>query len=85
MDPGIIGVAIPIVAIVCVSAVRIARLYAPPARGAVPPELVNKVDAMEQELVLLRQELAETQERLDFTERLLAKPPEPTRDRPGSG
>ena len=36
-------------------------------------EVTARMDALEQELEHVRQELAETQERVDFTERLLAK------------
>ena len=82
VDPGAIAVSIPIVAVVCMTAVRIAKMFAPQGRPGVPPDLVLKVESMEEELATLRQELAETQERLDFTERMLAKPPEPTRERP---
>lgn len=73
VDPGVLALSIPIVAIISLAAVRIAKLWAPPMRGS-DPELAMKVEAMEQDLATLRQELAETQERLDFAERLLAKP-----------
>jgi hypothetical protein len=75
VDAGVIALSIPIVAIIAGAAVKIAHLWAPPPRTA-DPDLTMKVEAMEQDLAALRQELAETQERLDFTERLLAKPPE---------
>lgn len=38
-----------------------------------------RLEALEGEVSTLRQELNEAQERLDFTERLLAKQPEPRR------
>lgn len=38
-----------------------------------PPEVLEALDALEADMSKLRQELSETQERLDFTERLLAQ------------
>jgi hypothetical protein len=73
VDAGVIALSIPIVAIIAGAAVKIAHLWAPPPRTA-DPDLAVKVEAMEHDLTALRQELAETQERLDFAERLLAKP-----------
>jgi hypothetical protein len=43
---------------------------------------VDRLEAFEFELSKLRQELSETQERLDFTERLLAQRPDPRRVSP---
>jgi hypothetical protein len=40
---------------------------------------VEALDALELEATALRQELSETQERLDFAERMLAPRPEPRR------
>ena len=42
-------------------------------------ELPARLEALEAELNTLRQELSETQERLDFAERLLARGPETRR------
>ncbi|HMG17844.1 MAG TPA: hypothetical protein VK573_03890 [Gemmatimonadales bacterium] len=42
----------------------------------------NRLEALEDELSRLRQELSETQERLDFTERMLAQRPDPRRVEP---
>ncbi len=42
-------------------------------------ELQAGLEALEVEVSTLRQELSEAQERLDFTERLLAQRPEPRR------
>jgi hypothetical protein len=38
-----------------------------------PPELVERVDALERDLEATRHELAEAHERLDFTERTLSQ------------
>lgn len=62
---------IPIIAIAAFAAIRIARINA--GRGAAAaPEIAGRVDELEQSVQHLQRELAETQERLDFTERLLA-------------
>ena len=44
-----------------------------------PLEVLEAVEALEAEVSKLRQELSETQERMDFTERLLARGPESRR------
>jgi hypothetical protein len=44
-----------------------------------PLEVLEAVEALEDEVSRLRQELSETQERQDFTERLLAQKPESRR------
>jgi len=72
MDTGVIGASIPVVAIVAVAAVKIARVFA--ARpDASPPDVTPRLEALEQTVQTLQQELAEAQERLDFAERLLTK------------
>ena len=43
------------------------------------PEVVEALEALEAEVSKLRQEVSETQERLDFAERVLAKGPESRR------
>lgn len=63
---------IPVVAILAFAAIKIARL-----RATRPESLTSDVAARLEELERgmqgLQQELAETQERLDFAERLLSK------------
>jgi len=63
---------IPIVAIVAVAAVKIARMRAtrPDAPSA---DVTAQLEALEHVVQGLQRELAETQERLDFAERLLSK------------
>ncbi|MEZ4586610.1 MAG: hypothetical protein R2909_09450 [Gemmatimonadales bacterium] len=69
----ILALSIPVVAIIFSSLVKMARLKAEAQHGALPiPELDSRMAALEEEVVSLRHELIETQERLDFTERLLA-------------
>ena len=63
---------IPVVAIIAFAAVKIARLRVP--RPESPSADVRvRLEALERSVQGLRQELAETQERLDFAERLLSK------------
>jgi len=47
--------------------------------GSEPPARLEALEALEAEVSKLRQELSETQERLDFVERLLAQGPETRR------
>jgi hypothetical protein len=54
------------------------RLGAGPRGG----EREERLDLLEAEMSDLRRELTETQERLDFTERVLAQPPEARRAGP---
>jgi hypothetical protein len=54
------------------------RLRQGPPRRELPPPLA----ALEAEVDKLRQELSETQERLDFTERMLAQSRDPRRVEP---
>ena len=65
---------VPIIAIIAFAVIKIARINA--ARGPgpdSPSDLASRVDELEQGLQTVQQQLAETQERLDFAERLLAK------------
>jgi hypothetical protein len=66
-----VGVFIPIAAIGAWAWVRTAKLKAGP-RG-LDPETAGRLDTLEHEIGTLRHELGETQERLDFAERLLAQ------------
>jgi hypothetical protein len=81
MDPGVIALMIPIVAIVCFSVVvlRVYSMRAAERREMGGGDTQARLDAMEQELATVRQELSEAHERLDFAERLLAKGPEARR------
>ncbi len=63
---------IPIVAIIAFAAVRIARLRA--TRPETPSaDVTARLEALERTVQGLQQKLGDTQERLDFTERLLSK------------
>lgn len=73
MDPSFLAPLIPISAILAFAAVKITKVLAG-ARGArLPDEAAARLEALEQRVDGLQQELGETQERLDFTERMLSQ------------
>ncbi len=59
------------VGIAAFTVIKVARLIANRSRS-VPDDVLNRVEELERTLHGVQQELAETQERLDFTERLLS-------------
>jgi len=61
---------------------RVRRLEA--SRGGDSPQVEEAVQALRDEVYVLRNELGEVQERLDFTERLLTRGSEPSDRVPGS-
>jgi 5-bromo-4-chloroindolyl phosphate hydrolysis protein len=80
MDPGVLALAIPLVAIVCATVVKVAQYWSRSrSESQLPREVANRLEALEQEVGTLRRELSEAHERLDFTERLLAQSKEPPR------
>ena len=78
MDPGSVGVFIPIAAILAWGAVRIVTIQSQHKKSD-DPETSERLQALENEVGSLRQELGETQERLDFTERMLSQQRSPDR------
>jgi predicted nucleic acid-binding Zn-ribbon protein len=71
----ILALSIPVVAIVMTNLVKMQKFKADAAHNSMSnPETDARLAALEDEVSALRQELGEAQERLDFTERLLAKP-----------
>jgi hypothetical protein len=73
MNPELFAPFIPIVAILAFAGVKVARIWAD-ARGRVPdPHGAERLAALEDEVGVLRGQLEEMHERLDFTERLLAR------------
>jgi hypothetical protein len=84
MDPQFIitaDVTILIAAIGTWGAVKIAKIIAH-SRVAGVPDIAAHLQALDQEVGTLRREMAETQERLDFAERLLAQGAETRRVEP---
>ena len=73
MDPSVVGTLIPIVAILAFAGVRIARILAPSRGQPLDSHTGDRLATLEDEVGILRRELEETNERLDFTERLLAQ------------
>ena len=69
---------VPIIAILAFAAIKIARIMAA-GPGAASGELQGRVDELERVVQGLQRELGETQERVDFTERLIAKGKEAAR------
>ena len=72
MDPAFLAPLIPIAAIIAVAAVKIARLRATPS-ASLSADASARLEALEHRVEELQQDLAETHERLDFTERLLSQ------------
>ena len=71
---------IPVAAIIMFGLVRIARHWR--TGGQLPagtPQLEERLESVEQRLTALQGELNDTQERLDFAERMLAQTREPKR------
>jgi hypothetical protein len=75
MDPGVLALLLPIVAIVCFTIIKVTRVRSEGRHDAVGGDVTGRLEALEHEVGALRQELAEAQERLDFAERLLARTP----------
>ena len=73
MDPAVFLAALLIfVGIPAVTVIKLARMRA--ARPQSPsPDVTARLEALEQSVQDVQHELAETQERLDFAERLLSK------------
>jgi hypothetical protein len=67
----ILALTIPVVAIVIAGLTKMARYKAMGDGGGAAQD---RLDMLEQEVIALRQELAEVHERVDFTERLLSQP-----------
>jgi predicted nucleic acid-binding Zn-ribbon protein len=73
MEPAVFLAALLIfVGIPAFTVLRIARLRASRAQS-LPADVAERLEAVESRVEGLQQELAETQERLDFAERLLSK------------
>ena len=84
MDPQFLltaAVTLLIAAIGTWGAVKIAKVIAH-SRAAGDPDTAAHLQALDQEVETLRREMIETQERLDFAERLLAQGPETRRVEP---
>ena len=84
MDPQFLLTAVVTIIIAAIGtsgAVKIAKVIAQ-SRVAGDPDTAAHLQALDQEVGTLRREMIETQERLDFAERLLAQGPETRRVEP---
>jgi len=59
------------VGIAAFTVIKVAALFTA-RRGSIPSDVAERLDELENDVQGLRQELAATQERLDFAERLLS-------------
>lgn len=75
MNPELLAPLIPIAAIAGWVAVKIAKIHAQSRAAGADPDAAGRIQALEQEVGALRQEMVEAQERLDFAERVLAQHP----------
>lgn len=78
MSAGEFGVFIPILAIgfggmIAMSKTSIGKAFARRLEGGTTGDVEDRLHELRQDLDAVRHELAETQERLDFTERALAQ------------
>jgi len=73
MDPAVFLVAlVTVVGTAAVTIVKVARLWTT-RPGSASADVTARLEALERDVQGLQQEQAETQERLDFAERLLSK------------
>jgi flagellin-like hook-associated protein FlgL len=82
MDPGALGVLVPVAAIAAWASIKIASIQARSRAAGADPEAANRLQSLENEVGSLRSELGEVHERLDFAERLLAQRPPDRLDPP---
>ena len=73
MDPSFLGPLVPIAAIIAFAGVKIVKLRASAAPASLSGDVTARLEALEQRVNGLQQELSETHERLDFAERLLSQ------------
>ncbi len=82
MDPGSLGILVPIVAMGAWAAVKVTKIKAESHTAGADPDTAGRLQTLEGDLGTLRQELSEVHERLDFAERLLAQRPPDRLDSP---
>jgi hypothetical protein len=75
MDPESLVVLVPIAAIAAWDAIKVAKIQAGSRAAGVDPDTAGRLQALEQEVGALRQDMVEAQERLDFAERVFAQDP----------
>lgn len=75
MDPNTLAPLIPVVAILAYAGIKMARIVTAARSNTQDPETGARLAALEEEMTAVRRQLEETHERLEFTERLLARQP----------
>ena len=73
MDPDLALIAVAVISVTGIVARTIVKITSARLSARPPDELMARVEELESHVHGLQRELAETQERLDFAERLLAK------------
>lgn len=73
MDANTLAPLIPVVAILAYAGIKVARIMTQARSNTQDPDTGARLAALEEELAALRRQLEESNERLDFTERLLAQ------------
>lgn len=82
MNPGELALLIPIVAIIAGTVVKISKMKHEGRHPGMGEDTLARLEALEGEVDGLRAQLSETQERVDFAERLLAQASEGRAVRP---
>ena len=78
MDKGFLALLIPVLAL-ATGLIAVLKMPRKVFTRSAPPELEDRVQALQEEVGALRRELSEANERLDFAERLLARAEEARR------
>ena len=65
---------IPVVGIVFGGLIKLARIKAEQQRALPDDETLARLESLEHDVEVLRRQLGEAQERIDFAERMLARP-----------
>ena len=75
MDQNALAPLIPVVAILAYAGIKVARIMTTARPGLPDAETGARLAALEEEMAMVHRQLEEAHERLEFTERLLARQP----------
>jgi len=75
MDANTLAPLIPVVGILAYAVIKVTRIITAARTSTQDPETGSRLAALEEEVATLRRQIEEADERLDFTERLLARQP----------
>jgi hypothetical protein len=75
MDSNTLAPLIPVVAILAYAGIKVARIVTAARSNIQDPDTGARLAALEEEMATVRRQLEEAHERLEFTERLLARQP----------